>query len=743
MPNNFQWESRPLVRPNRYQDWSEQVKRGALISQSPPPENRWVYVAIEVNDGDSFLDNLKWLAKQLTKGLNAAPAITMAQSEKTGLHTQIDALSAPPLRQVDNTRFDVSMRISDIIENGNYRKFDQFTIIYSAPFIAVDEQLIDAEISFTSIKSINQTVAAPVLERVAIGIIDDGIGFANCRFRKTTADNNPDTSRFEHLWIQDFRSADQAGIDADAAPIAFGTKLTRADINILLNDHTDANGMVDENAIYRKTGLDFAHEEKTTLGRKAAHGTHVLDLAAGYEAHNANDDRPILGVQLPTIVTGDTSGQTLASFALQGLKQIFAWADTLPASQQAGTSNNGLIPLVINFSYGYQAGPKDGTSFIEREIERLITNRRARGGITFVVMPAGNSYGDRTNAKLTMMPNQAEQIDWIVQPDDHTENFIEIWLPLGTYAAATPPLKVMLNSPADALNTHIITPEPNTHVSVLTANGKPIAGAYFDLGDPTDQAQTRPRLLLAVNRTTTRDSILQDIVSAPSGRWTITLENTSGHELIVDINVQRDDTLSGYRLGARQSYLDHDTAHNRSSKTGTYSTVATNSPVTGEATLSAMVGNKSTLIIGAADNGAILPAHDHINANAVFKTAIQPSPYSASGPIPGRSKPTGSAIIDQGTAYPGTYATGIQSGSTNIMDGTSAAAPIFCRALSDFIIAAQGRFNVNNVHVHDDILGLLQCEHTLITVDNERLGDFTVNIQSATSHFVENRRRYG
>ena len=82
------------------------------------------------------------------------------------------------------------------------------------------------------------------------------------------------------------------------AGVAFGQRLTREDIDKLLAENAaDAD-------IYRKVGLtDFGKNQYNPLALRASHGTHVLDLAAGYDSRDGVHDRPILAVQLPSVAT--------------------------------------------------------------------------------------------------------------------------------------------------------------------------------------------------------------------------------------------------------------------------------------------------------------------------------------------------------------------------------------------------------------------------------------------------------
>ena len=73
--------------------------------------------------------------------------------------------------------------------------------------------------------------------------------------------------------------------------------------------------------LYRHPGVDqlnFSSPIHKPLAYRRAHGTHVIDLACGYDAVTEDRaDRPILAVQLPSDVTAHTSRPKLAPYFLQ------------------------------------------------------------------------------------------------------------------------------------------------------------------------------------------------------------------------------------------------------------------------------------------------------------------------------------------------------------------------------------------------------------------------------------------
>ena len=274
----------------------------------------------------------------------------------------------------------------------------------------------------------------PQAGTVVVGIIDDGLAFANARFR-----NAQGSTQVEHIWLQDGVS------DHSAARYGYGRSLSKANIDDELCRHS---GFVDEDEVYARL-CPTPYGGSRSLAQSGSHGTHVMDIACGYEPGCAprtedmlgGDHRPIVCVQLPLSTSDDTSGASLDTFVVDGVSYILDKADEIARSRGCDR-----LPVVINFSYGTAAGPHDGTSNIERAIGDLI---RARHGTSIpleVVVPAGNSRLQRGHAVVKFEGRRGEEgstktLSWRVLPDDRTTSHLEISASADTSRTAGKPAR--------------------------------------------------------------------------------------------------------------------------------------------------------------------------------------------------------------------------------------------------------------------------------------------------------------
>jgi hypothetical protein len=678
------WQQSDCTRPDPYLEWEYRTRCDKL-------KETWCSVQIQVVPaGDDYLPSLRELRDVVEAGRLPGEnpkqlTIRMADDEFRHLADLIIGIQkgtvSPPFERVQ-MQFFIYRLEALIYAQGSYERTSFYQAIFAGPPIA------GLVLNEPSKKRHPIIFPAPVagFQGVAIGIIDDGIAFAHERFR-----SDPYTSRIKAIWLQEVeRRGDQDG------GVLFGQRLDNGNIN------TSLKICKSDSDVYRQFHVvDFGSNEYNPLASRASHGTHVLDLAAGYDPTLGIGERPIFAVQLPSVATIDTSGVTMGSYVLQAVRMIMVWADKLDPEKP--------VPLVINFSYGLLAGPKDGTQQLELSLADLIGYRNCKAP-TRLVMPAGNSYRTRAAARMQLEETELQTLDWVVLPDAGAANYLEIWLDTGAGEKGCSPVEVAL-TPQDKILDTVIRPEEGA-VSEFIIDGQPVAGIYYQVfRHPT--TGTRERILLAINPTVRTDDG-RDL--APAGRWKLSIRNLTERPITAHIYVQRDDTPFGYPRRGRQSYLDHAGAYERDDKTGDYRFQKPGCPIIYQETLSAIATSPTdkpdhTIVVGAAEASESCP----------------PADYTSSGPTESRPGPDCSAIADDGDAHWGRLAAGTFSGSVVAMRGTSVAAPQIVRQVADELEAMQAP----STPPPDSIL--------VSPKDQPRLGDYV--LRPAENRDIP-RRRY-
>ncbi|MDU9006944.1 S8 family serine peptidase [Sedimentitalea todarodis] len=483
-------------------------------------------------------------------------------------------------------------------------------------------------------------LAGPPAESVITAVIDDGIAYAHERFRDAT-----NKTRIFGAWDQSLPFFDsflsKAEIEAD-----FATK--------------------DEDQIYRDLRLvDFSVPGHKSAAWRRAHGTHVLDLAAGFPPSENKTDRPIFAVNLPERVVADTSGKFLDFYLFLAAFYIALRANALFA---AGVTAR---PVVINASFGHSTGSHNGEARVDDYISGI--NAFAAEGVKFIV-PAGNGHQSRCHAMINDLGSPVE-FDWMLLPNDMTDSFCDIWLP---EQAETDRIKFTITPPggiAHEITDKVVALNPLPAVDLLDQKGTVVGRA-----EVVRAALNRYKICIALHATD-RFQPTNEVV-APSGRWHLKFE--AGENNLTDtINcwVQRDDSIYGYPQRGRQSYFFHPD-YDRFDKYGQEIRDDEHveqgpCPVTRKSLLNGIGSGRETITAG----------------GYVGKTC-KLARYSAGGPNvqPAEApdhfrKPDVLLVSDDSPALLGVLAAGSRSGSVVWMNGTSVAAPQLARHIADLIAA--------------------------------------------------------
>lgn len=476
---------------------------------------------------------------------------------------------------------------------------------------------------------------APIL-----AVIDDGVGFLNARFRTAGGTR----TRFAAVWLMAFRS-----LPGGAGMVQTGRVLSRAEIDGWLA----LGSRLEEDAVYRRLNASLLEPGAHRATELAfSHGTHVLDIAAGADPGRgeAAEDWPLLAVQLPPEAVDDTAGTHLEPMILRGLAWILARAEAM----------GGTAPVITTVAMATFAGPKDGTKAIEALMARMVDGWQARTGrVARVVLSFGNARLNRQAARL-VVSGEPRGLDWRLLPDDRTASYLEI-------RAADPGdlarLHLTVTPPRGVPQALPVVP-PNARVGLRDAGGRVVGFAYHVGPRVTAPGVTSPaHLVLAMAPSVERAG--GPVV--PHGAWRLEFRAGKGRDIALRLEVQRDDTVLGYRQNGRQSYLDDPLCEGWDPETKDWGAPEAGSAVTRVGTFSSFATAPSPRIL--------------VVAGAV-EQGRTPARYSAEGAADLRVGPTLAALADRSPAQRGLLAAGTLTGTVRAADGTSVAAARTARALA-------------------------------------------------------------
>ncbi|WP_157708676.1 S8 family serine peptidase [Roseovarius faecimaris] len=509
------------------------------------------------------------------------------------------------------------------------------------------------------------------------GVIDVDIGLGHRRFRQADG-----STRVLASW--------QQGAPWGGGPghLPFGAQLMESDINSLLAQHSsdgDLTRPLDQDGFNRAAHLvDMARPDGLhALATSEAHGTHVMGLVAGADpVRDApfSDRVRLLVVNLPPASAYGEGGAFLDYYLVYAMRWIVEMhARISNASGLAATPP----PLLLNISFGKQAGAKDERQVFVREARRLSEADQILGQAKFnAILPAGNDNLSRVHARFELQPGDEQALDWRIQPDDDTSNFVEIWVEkLLTTGTVLAPIDIDVVPPGGTAGA--FQPAASGQITELTGG---LGRVYCDAVEPEDGASVRFRYLICL----APDHFMKGgKVGAAAGKWTIRFRNSGDTAHTVRATIQTDQaTLPGQR-NARRSYFeaaDYMLFEQSGREADTFAYVDGASPAP-NLDRSATLRRRGTLNSYAANRYvATIAGHR--------ETDGRPAPYSASGighPVHagGRGAPTVSFPADDGAAHFGLLSDGASDGSVAAMQGTSFSCACATRWLIESWLAGQ------------------------------------------------------
>ena len=512
-----------------------------------------------------------------------------------------------------------------------------------------------------------------------IVVIDNGLALAHADF---LTGRTKKKTRVAAFWRQDEfvgphgRAAaslkpiplDNARAGHPPSDIGYGHQLIESKIEADIAKHTNA-GRVDEDALYR-------YWQMWELNHQAHHGTHITSLLAGPVPYvqtigtedsppdwNPVDDpasrAPLLVVQLDWASVADSSGGALNVSVLDAM----AWA----LARCAKTAS-----VTVNLSWGALAGPHNGSALLETALTQLIS---ASGRKVNLVIPAGNAYQARTHANSKLDPGKSVALHWRIQPDDHSQSFLELWFEDSQKAALalndvsielTPPGS---NKPLEPIVLGDSRAWPSSTAPQCAVLFPPICA----LGHPGVCA------LIALAPTATWFS---NTVLTHPGVWKLNIVNGGRRSVTMDAYIERDDVALGSApTGARQSYLE-DARYDTSGGLGGWVDHSDNpTPVRRSGTFNDIATSPHTVSVGGIRYFHNQAAHGYDNKSALYSPrspdpdALRPERLNV------KKVPDRFAVSDEHATLWGVRGAGTRSASCVRLVGTSMAAPQVARPL--------------------------------------------------------------
>ncbi|KNG92750.1 hypothetical protein [Pseudaestuariivita atlantica] len=436
-------------------------------------------------------------------------------------------------------------------------------------------------------------------DTVIVGILDTGIALSHMG-----TNISPGKTRIISSWQQGaaMRWESVANLADDTTEyqqsepwLPCGREVFSGEINAALEAFGDAQGVVDEEAFNRALRISSPDliMGNRDLEMATAHGTHTLSLAAGMDHENTTREererQRIIAVNLPAQFSHGSGGNFLPYFAVYGVDRILYLADALWLKNTPDPDSHAVrgYPIVINFSYGMMAGPKDGYHTIELALKNLFEDRKkqAKAGQTMspvrIMMPVGNdnllrgaastvlaAEGTPFGLNNNLKARERITVPWRIQPADSTANFVEIWSeakPCADFYAMLERVEVFVTPPgreklritdlsanaysdlADYARVYVrhVAIDPNTGPTIHVQ----------EAGTKNPNARFRLAILVCVAPTTLD---LPDAPLAPAGEWTVEVKYDGPETVDFTLYIQSDQSAVVTSKTGKRSYFDHE-----------------------------------------------------------------------------------------------------------------------------------------------------------------------------------------
>jgi len=289
-----------------------------------------------------------------------------------------------------------SDRIQDIRNHESISSMKASRYINWEPPVEDDNEELE-ESSFTLVENDGFRVPREFTgKNIVVAALDWGADFALDAFRRKDG-----KTRFLAIW-------DQSALLSPEKPNPYGYGI------IYLRD--DIDRALQEKDPYVSLGYHPSKCDPIGIG---AHGTHVLDIAAGSrrlspqgEVQGVAPDADLIFVHLGVSRTDGLSNLGDSVGLLEALDFVANLAKV-----------EGDRPWVVNTSLGSMGGPHDGTTLVEKGMDNLLQAGSGRA----ICMSGGNYKQAKTHTHGRLRPGSKRELTWIIDPADTTPNELEVW----------------------------------------------------------------------------------------------------------------------------------------------------------------------------------------------------------------------------------------------------------------------------------------------------------------------------
>lgn len=380
---------------------------------------------------------------------------------------------------------------------------------------------------------------------VIIGIVDYGCDYLHQNFR-----NADGSTRILSFWQQDGSPDPQT---PSPRPYDYGREISASIINSALLQATappDASNNpfhpedLDNGAYQHLSYRPSLPEELNGAG--PAHGTHVMDIAAGNGRGSGfpgvATGADIIFVQLSGREDTDVATESFGSSCrlIQAADYIFRKAAELNRS------------AVVNLSLGTHGGPHDGTTSAEQYFDGLLDEPNRA-----IVISAGNSHRRRIHASGEVSSSAPRDLTWEIGNTIRTDNELEIWY------KGNDELEMTLVDPDGEV---VGTFSPNPNEQQIFVNNREMGVVNYnrdeDNGDLHLDIYFPPKPLnIPVNE------------ALPTGNWQVQIRSSSSSPILFHAWIER----TAFRLQSRFAEVDHDPSHTIGSISCGHNTIAVGS----------------------------------------------------------------------------------------------------------------------------------------------------------------------